>query len=1335
MRQFLAVFASLLVGGGTALAQTVDPSGAGPCGGQSTYNYNGAVYRLAEIGDQCWFADNLRSASFQNGDPITYANNGGAWTSFGSPRRGVRDNNDALAAQQGYFYNFPAVTDARGLCPAQYRVPTTTDFNNMVAQVIQLYGSNDNALFRAPGTLGNGGFWNGDAFVSGSNLSGFTGQPWGWRSNSGNDDALYTATSFWTSSTNSNNNQPIRWVLGYNDLAPFSPLGASSAFGGFVRCLKDNSFGCTDPGACNFSPTAQTDDGTCLFAEDQGWCDCDGSTIPEGTCDCDGTPIPDGECDCEGNVEDACGECGGDGSGCEGCTDPSACNFDPSALTDDGSCEVEDECGVCGGPGAIFECGCFDILPGTCDCEGNVKDECGVCAGPGIPEGECDCEGNVEDDCGVCGGNNDCEGGCTDPAACNFNPNALLDDGSCQELDECGVCGGPGAVLECGCNDPLPGTCDCEGNVEDECGVCDGPGIPEGACDCEGNVEDECGVCGGDGSTCLEGCTDPEACNFDPEAVVDDGSCQELDECGVCGGPGIVDPACDCEGTLIDECGVCGGPGIEDPFCDCEGNVEDECGVCGGDGTTCLGCTDPEACNFDPNATVDDGSCEELDECGVCGGPGIEAPFCDCEGNVEDECGVCGGPGIEDPFCDCEGNELDVCGICGGDGTTCPGCTDPAACNYDPTAGVDDGSCDFCSCSSDTTDSGGVNFPLVVTSSPSVVPGATVYRFYVQMQSPTDKLSAVYGDGEAALSVQTPGGAFNSAFNGSWNASGLNPAFIGTFPELADDSFATIGIDVPASVAGGGTDDPLIIEDTPPVIANFFLTDNATGFTVSTVVGASWFVLPTSTNGLPDADLRVLIMQVTTSGSISGQLNYQVFPLGDNSSDERVSVEFDGTGTFGVGSGGNGTNNACGCTDPTATNFDPAAGYDDGSCEYLEGCTDPEACNYNPDAVEDDGSCEELDECGVCGGPGIVAPACDCEGNVEDGCGICGGPGIEDPFCDCDGNVEDECGVCGGDGSTCVEGCTDPAACNFDPAAVVDDGSCEELDECGVCGGPGIVAPACDCEGNVEDECGICGGPGIEDPFCDCDGNVEDECGVCGGDGSTCVEGCTDPAACNFDPAAVVDDGSCEELDECGVCGGPGIVAPACDCEGNVEDGCGICGGPGIEDPFCDCDGNVEDECGVCGGDGSTCVEGCTDPAACNFDPAAVVDDGSCEELDECGVCGGPGIVAPACDCEGNVEDECGICGGPGIEDPFCDCDGNVEDECGVCGGDGSTCVEGCTDPAACNFDPAAVVDDGSCEELDECGVCGGPGFEDPFCDCDGNVEDECGVCGGDGST
>ncbi len=47
-----------------------------------------------------------------------------------------------------------------------------------------------------------------------------------------------------------------------------------------------------------------------------------------------------------------------------------------------------------------------------------------------------------------------------------------------------------------------------------------------------------------------------------------------------------------------------------------------------------------------------------------------------------------------------------------------------------------------------------------------------------------------------------------------------------------------------------------------------------------------------------------------------------------------------------------------GCTDPNASNFNPDATDDDGSCEYaIFGCTDEEAVNYNPDATDDDGSC------------------------------------------------------------------------------------------------------------------------------------------------------------------------------------------------------------------------------------------------------------------------------------------------------------------------------------------------------------------------------------------
>jgi uncharacterized protein (TIGR02145 family) len=108
---------------------------------------------------------------------------------------------------------------------------------------------------------------------------------------------------------------------------------------------------------------------------------------------------------------------------------------------------------------------------------------------------------------------------------------------------------------------------------------------PIGFCDCNGGVLDECGVCGGDNSTCT-----------DCAGVVNG---EAVEDCaGVCGGT-----------SVIDECGVCGGGGIAEGTCDCDGNVIDECGVCGGGNSSCSGCTNANATNYDSTATIDDGSC------------------------------------------------------------------------------------------------------------------------------------------------------------------------------------------------------------------------------------------------------------------------------------------------------------------------------------------------------------------------------------------------------------------------------------------------------------------------------------------------------------------------------------------------------------------------------------------------------------------------------------------------------------------------------------------------------------------------------------------------------
>ena len=100
--------------------------------------------------------------------------------------------------------------------------------------------------------------------------------------------------------------------------------------------------------------------------------------------------------------------------------------------------------------------------------------------------------------------------------------------------------------------------------------------------------------------------------------------------CGVCNGPGEINECgcadipegdCDCNGNVFDECGICGGDGIPAGECDCDGNQLDALGECGGgcesdndgdgicDANEVPGCTDEDACNYDSDATEDDGSC------------------------------------------------------------------------------------------------------------------------------------------------------------------------------------------------------------------------------------------------------------------------------------------------------------------------------------------------------------------------------------------------------------------------------------------------------------------------------------------------------------------------------------------------------------------------------------------------------------------------------------------------------------------------------------------------------------------------------------------------------
>jgi len=188
-------------------------------------------------------------------------------------------------------------------------------------------------------------------------------------------------------------------------------------------------------------------------------------------------------------------------------------------------------------------------------------------------------------------------------------------------------------------------------------------------------------------------------------------------------------------------------------------------------------------------------------------------------------------------------------------------------------------------------------YSLVVSEEPSVIDGMTKFRLHIQLSDPMDQISAIFGTDKNPMTIEAPKGVFNSPFNSSWSASGLNQNFFEAMPSMVDDSFATIGLDGPASSGKPNSEDPIMVDDRSNPWAQFFKENEAVKLEINTLLGGSWFVLKTASNGLGDENLLVLIAQITTAGSISGNINAQIFPLGDGKNSMKMNFTFDGLGT------------------------------------------------------------------------------------------------------------------------------------------------------------------------------------------------------------------------------------------------------------------------------------------------------------------------------------------------------------------------------------------------------------------------------------------------------
>jgi len=397
--------------------------------------------------------------------------------------------------------------------------------------------------------------------------------------------------------------------------------------------------GCMDADACNYNPEATVDDGSCFFIGDT----CDDEN-PETIND-----VVNDDCECVGDIE--------------GCMDVSACNFNPEATVSDGSCLFVDAPCDDDDPETIndvitAECECVGepIVEGCMDAEAcNFNPDANVSDGSCLFVGEsCDDE-NPETINDIITEECECVGepiveGCMDAEACNFNPDANMSDDSCLFVGESCDDNDPETI-----NDIITEECECvgepivEGCMDAEaCNFNPDANVGDNSClvigeSCDDNdpetvnevVTEECECIG---ELIVEGCMDAEACNFNPDANVSDDSCLVIGESCDDNDPetvnDVVTEDCDCVGEPIvlgcldiDACNFNSDANVSDDSClfigaPCDDNnpetvndvITDEC-ECEGEPIV-LGCMDVDACNFNPDANVDDDSCLFVgDEC------------------------------------------------------------------------------------------------------------------------------------------------------------------------------------------------------------------------------------------------------------------------------------------------------------------------------------------------------------------------------------------------------------------------------------------------------------------------------------------------------------------------------------------------------------------------------------------------------------------------------------------------------------------------------------------------------------------------------------------------
>ena len=737
--------------------------------------------------------------------------------------------------------------------------------------------------------------------------------------------------------------------------------------------------------------------------------------------------------------------------------------------------------------------------------------------------------GDVTNTYGTCG---DCPSGdvsgCTDASAINFNSSATVDDGSCEYASAAltittTVCdaassvrltgpwwnwdpnGGPEAVDNGDGTwtftlDPAP-TADMEylllvDGVQEDLTAAN-TAADDWSCTPvtdywsyanrlwvvgSGDVTNTYGTCGDCPSGDVSGCTDASAINFNSEATVDDGSCEYASAALT-----ITTTVCDAASSVR----------LTGPWWNWDPNGGPEA-VDNGDGTWTF--------TLDPAPTADmeylllvDGVQEDLTAANTAADDWSCTPVTDYW-SYANRLWVVG-----------SGDVTNTYGTCGPD---CPsggvsGCTDASAENFNSEATVDDGSCTYPSVSTTFNvdmNCAGVAFSTVHLTGPiwgwttdivmtddngdgiySVtidgLSGDVEYKYMVDYWANQENLVDDMQNGATCAPVTDYAGFANrlvaagSDINDTYGICGScedmpEPPVAGASTYCGTQTYHFMNeAEVPSSIfisVGNNGPNSIMIQvesaDGDPI--DDLIINSATGGyalgTMSSVAGAFSNTM-TWDSDVNTVDINVLWSKASFGGNWQWSQSNVTINVNDTCDISTPTV-------------------VSGCTDASAINYNSEANTDDGSCTYPEPEGYAVTISVNTASIS-------VGPNGIYAGGGVLGDAMAVQLFDEDGDGIWTGvtyinPGTTGNYillnspvnggdwgakenlaglsCADPANWNDRIlpainsdttllhcfGTCETDGQCpAVEGCTDASASNYDPAASVDDGSCEFLAE------------------------------------------------------------------------------------------------------------------------------------------------------------------------------------------------------------------------------------------------------------------------------------------------